>query len=284
MSAYQRALDLVTQNVLQQTVALVAAVWRARTVTANTDAEVERERDLRLAELEEPLFRTILKGRQQAYALAVDRLRETASKQGVASPAVPRESWYDRESLRTALADLDEREDVSARSIQQAAQQLGLLATRHTLGVARQVAVDAVEGDEEDMLEDGERPVRWARVLVGAENCGFCVMLASRGGVYEDREIAQIAQHGKRAELAYHDGCDCDAEPVYDPESWAGAETAQRLYDLYLAAAVVRDDDGNPVLDKTGKPETYGDKLNALRRYMAAHPGALDFIDNQHNS
>lgn len=282
MSAYQRALDVITQSVLQQTTALVAAVWRVRPVTASTNDAVERQRGRRLAELEEPLFQVILKGRQQAYELATDRLRETAARQGVSGPAIPRESWYDRDGLRAALADLDEREDVSARSVQLAAQQLGLMATRHTLGAARQVAVDAVEAADEDLVEDGDRPVRWARVLVGAENCGFCVMLASRGGVYESREVALRGE--TRVELAYHDGCDCDAEPVYDPATWSGADAAARLYELYEQASIVRDENGDPVRDADGRVQTYGDKLNALRRWLTSHPDALDFIDNQHTS
>lgn len=74
----------------------------------------------------------------------------------------------------------------------------------------------------ENCARDG---VRYARVPVGSETCGFCIMLASRGFVYTTPEAAAHA----------HDGCDCKVVPGfpgmevegYDPDS---------LYDLYSEA------------------------------------------------
>lgn len=69
--------------------------------------------------------------------------------------------------------------------------------------------------------------VAWARVPTGGETCGFCLMLASRGAVYES---ADTAGRGRK----YHGDCDCtpvlargDADLPYDVE---------KLYDQYLDA------------------------------------------------
>lgn len=45
--------------------------------------------------------------------------------------------------------------------------------------------------------------VRWARVPTGAETCGFCVTMASRGFVYHTAESAGNYMN------RYHRGCDC---------------------------------------------------------------------------
>lgn len=63
---------------------------------------------------------------------------------------------------------------------------------------------------------------RWARVATGAETCGWCLMLCSRGPVY-----ASEARGGGLN--AWHDGCDCKVVPVFDLENWQGRER-------YLAA------------------------------------------------
>lgn len=110
-------------------------------------------------------------------------------------------------------------------------------------------ADDDTEGDEddeddEDDEEDEERrtplgrqPVAWARVLSGAENCGFCVMLASRGPVYSSAAEAGRGQASDRDYAAgintYHTNCDCLVVPVYDYASWPGRDqwlAAERVY------------------------------------------------------
>lgn len=75
---------------------------------------------------------------------------------------------------------------------------------------------------------DPLRP-KWARVPGGAETCTFCLMLASRGFVYNSEKSAEGRYHG-------HPGCDCrivcswDADSVegYDPQElyyeWKGRE------------------------------------------------------------
>ena len=77
----------------------------------------------------------------------------------------------------------------------------------------------------DNCMRDG---VRYARVPVGAETCGFCIMLASRGFVYHSERSAGELNH-------YHQNCDCKVVPGfpgvevegYDPDS---------LYDLYSEA------------------------------------------------
>jgi len=54
----------------------------------------------------------------------------------------------------------------------------------------------------------------WARVLTGPTSCSFCVMMASRGPVYESSENAVRSGPGKTMfegteVAAVHDGCDC---------------------------------------------------------------------------
>ena len=63
---------------------------------------------------------------------------------------------------------------------------------------------------------------RWARVATGAETCGWCLMLCSRGPVY----TSEARGGGLNA---WHDGCDCKVVPVFDLENWQGRER-------YLAA------------------------------------------------
>ena len=63
---------------------------------------------------------------------------------------------------------------------------------------------------------------RWARVATGAETCGWCLMLCSRGPVY----TSEARGGGLNA---WHDGCDCKVVPVFDLEDWQGR-------DRYLAA------------------------------------------------
>lgn len=64
----------------------------------------------------------------------------------------------------------------------------------------------------------------WARFARGAETCGFCYMLVSRGAVYSDAT----------AKFGAHDNCDCGAGPV-----WKGD---RRIVDAYRKSARRRED------------------------------------------
>ena len=55
----------------------------------------------------------------------------------------------------------------------------------------------------------------WARFARGAETCGFCFLLVSRGAVYTE----------KTATFGAHDSCDCGAGPI-----WKGDRRAVDTY------------------------------------------------------
>lgn len=65
--------------------------------------------------------------------------------------------------------------------------------------------------------------VGWARQLAGAENCGFCAMLASRGAVYSKETV----------NFRTHDNCDCTATIVIPGEMWAGEVESIRLSSIW---------------------------------------------------
>lgn len=90
----------------------------------------------------------------------------------------------------------------------------------------------------------GLRPKAWARVLTGAENCGMCVMLASRGAVYLTEESAGARQRvwkdvntgASRYINSFHPNCDCMVVPVYDRNDWPGMEQQEQLEEIYEKA------------------------------------------------
>lgn len=85
-------------------------------------------------------------------------------------------------------------------------------AARHALAGGRAVLREAVAADP--------AALGWIRVT-DADPCGFCAMLASRGPVYKTRDAAQWADG--TAGQAFHDGCACTVEPVYDLSApWPG--------------------------------------------------------------
>lgn len=113
--------------------------------------------------------------------------------------------------------------------------------------------------------------VGWARVATGRETCGFCLMLVSRGPVYQSAESAglntddttalDILDEGDKAAFdelmtRFHPNCDCKVVPVFDRNDWQGR-------DDYLEAR------------KTWNEVTKGlsgrDALNAFRRAIEDH-------------
>ena len=88
--------------------------------------------------------------------------------------------------------------------------------------------------------DEGEG-VMFARVLVGYENCKFCIMLAGRGAVYHSRKTAGELNH-------YHRRCDCKIVPDFeggDPmrtlveghDPWGERRTWQRLENAEVITA-----------------------------------------------
>lgn len=80
--------------------------------------------------------------------------------------------------------------------------------------------------------------VLYARMLTGAENCDFCVVMASRGPVYGSAHDA--GGYANR----YHDDCDCEVVPVrgqWVPDSdspmgarWEGENPGYDFEQLYI--------------------------------------------------
>lgn len=80
------------------------------------------------------------------------------------------------------------------------------------------------------VVENGRRDpkrVRYARVPTGAETCDFCLMLASRGFVYQSEGTAG-ASH-------CHSSCDCRVAPGWDGMEVEGYDT-QAIYDRWQDA------------------------------------------------
>ena len=80
------------------------------------------------------------------------------------------------------------------------------------------------------VVENGRRDpkrVRYARVPTGAETCDFCLMLASRGFVYQSESTAS-ASH-------VHSHCDCRITPGWDGMEVEGYDP-QAIYDRWQDA------------------------------------------------
>lgn len=145
-------------------------------------------------------------------------------------------------------------------------------ASRHVRAVARQMVADTVEfGQARHKLTKEPAMLGYARVLSGAENCGFCAMLASRGAVYKKDTVLR-RRDGRR----YHDNCDCVARLVIDGEDWEGRQESEALYQLYAKSAEV-DDDGRVDLRgfyKSWANEDDHARFSPLRRAQSAKSAA----------
>ncbi|MCK2239392.1 MULTISPECIES: hypothetical protein [unclassified Crossiella] len=78
-------------------------------------------------------------------------------------------------------------------------------------------------------LRSDPRALGYMRVTDG-DPCAFCAMLASRGAVYLTKSSA-LTDKGN-PEDGYHDGCGCEAEPVYTTTP-ALPEASRRFAQLY---------------------------------------------------
>lgn len=73
----------------------------------------------------------------------------------------------------------------------------------------------------DNALRDPAKP-KFARVPTGAETCNFCIMLASRGFVYDSAESAGALDH-------WHPHCDCRIVPSWKAHTVSGYNP-DRLY------------------------------------------------------
>lgn len=97
----------------------------------------------------------------------------------------------------------------------------------------------------------------WARVPTGAETCGWCLMLCSRGPVYKEARTAGLDLADRHALADYdagqevtsddmeewHEGCDCKVVPVFDTRSWPGKEQADDALELWKEATRLADEE-----------------------------------------
>lgn len=71
---------------------------------------------------------------------------------------------------------------------------------------------------------------RYARIPSGKDPCAFCVMLASRGAVYESEHTASRDDSGDK----YHDYCWCVPTLLYPDEPMPEGYDPEALYGLYM--------------------------------------------------
>ncbi len=97
----------------------------------------------------------------------------------------------------------------------------------------------------------GGKPIRgWARVATGRETCAWCLMLVSRGPVYESARTAGLRLGDSDAVEAiekdtdvtsalnqWHPGCDCKVVPVFSNTKWVGKEAADRALNYWIEAS-----------------------------------------------
>jgi len=138
----------------------------------------------------------------------------------------------------------------------------------------RRQIIRAVENDPATGIVKG-----WARVATGRETCGWCLMLISRGPVYQaadtagldldDTSAARMIAAGEDVSehmVEWHTGCDCKVVPVYNRKNWPGKAAADRALELWNEA-----DREAQQLIESGKSRTNNrnrEAINALRRRL----------------
>lgn len=103
---------------------------------------------------------------------------------------------------------------------------------------AEDLASRYVERDKRPGVNAGDKvrkPVGWARVIQGAETCGFCIVMAARAYDYilYKSEATALRRTKGQAKGGYHANCDCIAVPVFDVRRWEGKSQAQRAREWY---------------------------------------------------
>ncbi|WP_346843742.1 hypothetical protein [uncultured Rothia sp.] len=207
LSAYRLALD-----------SILRAFQRAATpLVANAD--------LGAKETAQALFELVSAFRGDAALQANQLLIDSAAELG-REAFIPRADVYTAEAIEKVLRE--------ARSPVQVVEAL----SRHVEQGARRQVMAAVPDDpfsrdapsNVGSVDGGAQvvyPKAWARMLTGADNCPFCVMLASRGAVYSSRTRAGSDVY------RFHNNCDCVVVPVFDLDNWVGKSTADYLYGIW---------------------------------------------------
>ena len=110
---------------------------------------------------------------------------------------------------------------------------MGELNMTTTLATALQLTDELVRQPYRSTFQDSayRSGGGWARVPVN-DTCQFCIMLASRGGVYSSEEIAEFGFSGKK----YHGDCDCVPVLVRGPEDYPEGYDPDAMYADYVRA------------------------------------------------
>nr|WP_211580146.1 hypothetical protein [Mobiluncus mulieris] len=146
-----------------------------------------------------------------AESMAADWYEELTGQQAFIPDAYANEAY--RASTRWALSPLFAGEH-GADSLDAAFDRLSGSLVRHMRQYARSTVNESVR-------RSGGK-VSYARMVMGATTCDFCLMLASRGPVYGSSETA--GGEGNK----YHDHCDCIPVPVVG--RWVVDSSTQRGY------------------------------------------------------
>lgn len=138
----------------------------------------------------------------------------------------------------------------------------------------------------QEQLAQPKKLVRgWARVATGEETCAWCLMLISRGPVYQgadragldldDQEAVEMIAAGEDISQhmdEWHTGCDCLVVPVFRLDDWSGKQAADKALDLWNDAALeaIRLIDSGEARTDNRNTETQ----NVIRRWF--YHGVID--------
>lgn len=258
---YRRDLDRIVRGLLLA----ILPVLRLFVRSGLDDADTRRRRIDRFA----PIITTQMRASRTLVASLTRRFLEgqANAQVGVSKPYIPPLAGYSEQAVRTVLDRIADNYVVQGTPRAKVIENGGSTFIRHAEKAGRQIIVDAVEPEPDvpevtveetarenvnvdtppvadtvpepepkprETAQDTRRPVAWARVLTGAEDCAFCVMLASRGAVYKSKATAERTEDNPF--VKYHDNCDCVAVPVYTSKAWPGKDEAETLYKLWLSA------------------------------------------------
>lgn len=275
---YRRSLDGISSG-------LAAALLFVMRKMLSAGVSADRKRSLR-----REIVGSIWLARSRVRELTIEYLRSQAAIQaGLDDVFIPPSRGYAPSSVDSVIDRIEQAIEKSNLSRAQAAEQATSTFVRHAEAEGRDMIWDSVE--QSDLFEPDDpvvsilgakdagvesssvteasqsnlkqaevaalkarKPVAFARGLTGADNCAFCVMLASRGAVYKSSATAIDGPFtGRSGQPAYHDNCDCIPIPVFTSKKWDGKAEADRLYKMWLSVT----------------SDSYGRaKLNAFRREL----------------
>lgn len=186
----------------------------------------------------------------------------------------------DPDSQKSALETftVDESLAFDQRAIDRTVKNFTAITKRHAQDAARQAVADTSALNEVRVIPDRDSPaprvvrpggsggvtLGWARVLTGAENCGWCAMLASRGPVYDEDTVVTTG-----VGRSYHDFCDCAAVLVVKGRKWEGEAEFKRLRDLWDDASLRPTDDELAA----GQKKPMSRFSNRVKKLIAEDPG-----------